>query len=155
MYTYLNTWYLSFLPPCVKEFTLLHTSNKIILNDRRYKFQNTSNECSFCALFPSTFKIPVETFQHLYFECPLTTTISNKYFHGLFDFEINFKEVSTRGSIQPFPNNIVVNIEAILLSYYIYSCRANKRLPSYNSFMSQSFNLKKTMLMKAGILHNP
>ena len=143
---YLNSWYLSFLPPCVKEFALFHTSNKIILNDRRYKFQNTTNECSFCSRFPSTFKIPVETFQHLYFECPFSTRLASNYFVDLFDFDINFKLVSTRGANYAFPTNIVVNIEAILLSYYIYTCRADKRIPSHNSFLHYCFTMKKSML---------
>ena len=143
---YLNTWFLSFLPACLKEFALLHTSNKIILNDRRAKFQNISNECSFCKRFPSTIQIPVETFSHLYFECPFSKKIADEYFYNLFDFEIDIRQVSTRGSVLPYPDNIVLNIEAILYCYFIYSCRANKKLPTKNNFLMSTFSLKKAML---------
>ena len=142
----LNTWSISFIPYCVKHFALFHLNMKIILNDRRYKFQNTISECSFCIRFPTTGKVPHETFKHFYFECPVSEPIRSKYFPDLLTFPIDIKEVTTRGSQLTHPTSMIINIEVLLFCYFLYSCKLSKTLPTYNNFLLCSYTLKKCML---------
>ena len=100
---YLNTWSLSFLPPDLKEFALLHLNNKIILNDRRWKFQNVTSNCTFCDKFPSTITIHHESFLHFFFECRHSRNISDKYFNDILMDPINIKVIATRGAQNPKP----------------------------------------------------
>ena len=114
---YLNTWSLFFLPPDLKEFALLHLNNKIILNDRWWKFQNVSSNCTFCDKFPSTTTIHHESFLHFYFECQHTKNISDKYFNNIFQGPINIKVVATRGAQNPRPTNLIINLKYFLEKY--------------------------------------
>ena len=142
---YLNTWSLSFLPPDLKEFALFHLNNKIILNDRRWKFQNVTSNCTFCDKFPSTTAIHHESFLHFYFECQHTKPIADKYFNDIFNDPINIKIAATRGAQNPKPMNLVINLEVLLFCYFLYDCKMKKKIPSFNSFLMSSFEIKKTM----------
>ena len=144
---YLNTWSLSFLPPDLKEFALLHLNNKIILNDRRWKFQNVTSNCTFCDKFPSTITIHHESFLHFFFECRHSRNISDKYFNDILMDPINIKVIATRGARNPKPINLVINLEVLLFCFYIYSCKLNKKIPSFNNFLMSSFEIKKAMFV--------
>ena len=139
-------WTLTYLPGCIKEFAVFHLNNKVILNDRRCKFQNVTSYCSFCSKFPTTYPTNHETFSHFYFDCPIAAPIARKYFIDLFKFPIDLKLVITRGAQYAYPTNNVINIEALLYCYYLYFCRVEKALPTFNGLLMCSFTYKKSML---------
>ena len=142
---YLNTWSLSFLPPDLKEFALLHLNNKIILNDRRWKFHDVTSNCSFCDKFPSTIAIHHESFLHFYIECRHSKTIADKYFDNIFNEPINIKVVLTRGAQDLKPMSTIINLEVLLFCFFLHECKMKKKIPAFNSFLMSSFQTKKFM----------
>ena len=116
------------------------------MNGISLKLQSTSSDCTFCALFPSTFKIEHESFNDFYFKCPQSNWIARRYFLNLFNFQIDLITVVTRGSQEQFPLNIILNIEALLFCFFLHSCKISKKIPTFNNFMICAFEQKKLMI---------
>ena len=62
---YLTLWRYKLLPNDFRNFILLFTNNKLILNYQLSKFMDASPYCTFCSFFPSSF-YAYETPEHLF-----------------------------------------------------------------------------------------
>ena len=143
----LNLWRESYLFPELKNFCLFHCNNKNILNLYRSRFMNdTSPDCSFCHRIPSTDRIPGESFEHLYLECNFTKTLSNAYFTNLLNRPINVRDVLAHGSQEENPISLIINLEVLLFSHYIFQCKMSAKFPTLQSFLHLSYTYKKMFL---------
>ena len=109
--------------------------------------EDMSPECSFCRWIPTTGKkIEGENFEHLYIECQFSKSIAQSYFNSLFSTPIVVRDVLAHGSQEEKPLCLIINIEVLLFSYYIYNCKLASKLPALQSFLHQSFVYKKMFL---------
>ena len=149
-----NLWLSPILPIELSNFSLLHQNLKYIYNATRYKFSNTSNECRFCCIFPSTNTIPSESFSHIFFNCKYTTNITSKCITDLTNLNLDFKSLITHGSQLDYKSNLVLNIETTLLCFFIHRSLKNSKIPTFQAFLQMSFGLKKNMLRHSAKYNN-
>ena len=133
----------------LSNFALFHHNLKFIYKSQRFKFSNSSNECSFCSLFPTSNIIPAETFTHIFLTCKHTTELSQKYFTNLTSLDVTFPSLLTQGSQIEAKYNIILNIETTLFCFFIHHCLRNSKIPTFISFLQFTFELKKNMLQNS------
>ena len=143
---FLSIWTLSCLPTDIKNFVLLRANNKIILNYQLSRFNNAGTHCSFCIFFPTTF-ISLETPEHLFFDCPITKVLVDKYFDNFIEGQsFCWKECFFKGvKATDVKMRTYVNIEITLFTHYLFSVRSLKKLPSFAGLIYHIALIKKVM----------
>ena len=132
------TWGYTFLPNNIREFSFKFLFNLLKFNGAISHFdEEVDPSCTFCTLAGRR-PPPKETIQHFFQGCSTNINIVSDYFTDFLQgwptihFENNF---ILRGS----PNNLldfqilIINIEILLVNFYLYKQKIRKRLPSKNS----------------------
>ena len=128
-----NCWTISFLPMELKNFSFKLLNNLHKLNAHKHYFvANTSQECTLCTL-SNLRPAPKETLQHFFFNCPINTNFATNYFDDfLQNFQLNFDSswfLTGSPILHNFKHNFIINIEILLVCYFLFNCRAKKTLP--------------------------
>ena len=144
---FMTSWNISFMPTEIRNFALLRTNNKLILNKQRAQFSHVSSTCSFCKFFPLT-KLYAETPEHLFFCCSSTYSIIEKYFENFFDnFNFSLKELFFKGAnCDDAKLRAYLNIEITLFCHYIFETKNLNKLPTYTGLLYHVSFIKKFML---------
>ena len=126
-------WSLSFLPMEIKNFAFRLLNNQHKLNSHRFYYtENQSQECTLCNLAnirPSQ----KESLKHFFIDCNVTENFARNYFDKFFEhLPINFdSNWFFLGSPLLINQKVtfIINIELILVSFFILKCRNKKILP--------------------------
>ena len=144
---FLSIWIYPYIPVEIRNFILLRSNNKILLNYQLSRFTSSGTHCSFCIFFPITYDT-LETPEHLFFSCPVTKNLIDSYFSDFInDFHPNWKESFFKG-IKSNDSKLrtYVNIEITLFTHYIYCARNMKKLPSLNGLKYHISLIKNEMI---------
>jgi hypothetical protein len=129
----------------IKEFSFKFFNNLLGINSRLGHFVANINEgCTFCTI-RSVLPVHRETFKHLFFDCPET----DKTLKGFEDKYFNFINTSDErltfwflGSIKTnpkFENNLFLRMTMIVIQFFIWECKLNKRVQSLSSCLNFYF----------------
>ncbi len=80
-----QSWNYSTYPNMLKDFLYKFIYNRLLINTRLYHIvtdETVSRECTFCVASKSL-PAPEETFKHLFWYCPITAHLRNKFFETL------------------------------------------------------------------------
>ena len=143
----LRLWNLSFLLNKTREFAFKFFNNNLGLNVRTANFvDNIDRSCSLCVaakIGPPT----EETFEHLFFYCPVTSDLRNRFLATELDYlnEGNIPEAAVKNLFFEFffREHDVCNLflQTLILTFQstIWDLKLKKRAPSYNTFISEFF----------------
>jgi hypothetical protein len=138
----------------LREFTYKFRNNILGINTRVSHFnENVNRGCTFCAK-RNTLPIPDETFVHIFFDCPITKGIINKFCDEMLT-EMNLRDnyqkkefmfIGNTNDIN-FANNYFLRTVSILLLFIIWEHKLSKKIPVYqtvlNSFFFEMENIRK------------
>ena len=128
---FFNSWNISYIPIELKNFCLTYCSNKIYFNFTRARWQDISPYCTFCRI-NGVNNPPPETLQHFLCDCPSTTSVIQKFLPALSapnePTKLTFAAGAPKGPLQKF-----INIEILILIFYLYKSKLAKRNPSFAS----------------------
>jgi hypothetical protein len=140
-----KAWAMSFLPNDFRDFLYKYFFNKLGLNTRTFHFGGTTRDCTFCAIVANGLSpVELETFKHLFFECPTVRTVHENIFTA----------ISTPNS-ENFSNQFWAGADFPELTYFfffminqflVWRCKLQKRLPNPNWVFGESFYILFTIL---------
>ena len=144
---FMTVWNFSYLPSEIRNFSLLRSNNKLILNKQRAMFSNVSSICSFCKFFPLTI-INAETPEHLFFSCISTYSLIDLYFSNFFDNQdIDWKVYFFKGSTNVEAKiRAYLNVEITLFCHYIFETKNLNKLPTFTSLLYHMSFIKKYLM---------
>ena len=133
-----KVWTYSFLPIEIRDFSFKLLNNYHKFNASIAHFNETiSASCTACTakkLLPA----PKETIKHMYYDCPVNENFAKKYFETfLNNTNINFSAdflLLGAPSILPESLAFIINIEIILLNFFLFNARNKKQLPLMRNF---------------------
>jgi exonuclease III len=141
-----NKWRITGLSNKLCEFAFKFTNNLLGLNCRVNHFNRYVNEgCTFCTL-NSDFPVPRETFNHLFFHCPETAkTLSS--FEGEYLNSLNLDTLDKRRNFwffcfndnQRFNKNIFLTVTVLVILFYVWDCKLQKKRQSLMSCLNFYF----------------
>ena len=145
-----KVWTLSFIPINIREFSFKSINNYNYFNANISNFRPESPDCTLCIL-DRNLPAPKETAQHFYLDCPVTTDITTNYFTDfLHNIQLNF---DASWLLVGVPKTLtskmitVLNIEIILVLYFIFQSRLKKKLP-LNSNILEFISFQRKFLLK-------
>ena len=105
--------------------------------------------CSFCQRFPLTI-LPKETHQHLFHDCPSSYEIIYKYFSDYYDETLNIRQAIFKGHVANTNLEIIyVNIDILLILFFINLAKQTKKLPTYTSTIFSVMKTKQIMMLNS------
>ena len=145
-----NSWHLSFLTINLKDFSFKLLNNKLKFNGHLAHFlDNQSAECTFCVM-SNMRPAPKENIKHFFIDCPTSNNLYTNHFNNfLSNKPFNF---SSDWTLLGAPSTLhaslafILNIEILLISLFLFNCRARKLLPTQinlNYFISWNRSLLK------------
>ena len=142
---FLKLWSFRALPNQIRQFALMRNNNKLLLNDQRAKFTQTSPTCTFCNFFPSM-TYEDESQEHLFFNCRISNKILSEYFNNFIE-GFQLKRAIFRGHIGDNEKvNLFINIEILLVLFNIFVYRNERRLPNITNIKNNCGMVKKYLL---------
>ena len=147
---WLNTWNHSFLPIQIRDFGLKHLNNTIKYNVHKSKINSlVSPSCTFCEL-ERILPAQRETIKHFFIECPTTFSFANNYFNNNLRV-LNFifsQENLLIGAPSYLPDFVIfiLNIEILMLNFFLYNCAKKKKTPLMCNFICFIANYRKLFL---------
>ena len=184
--TNFSTWGMSKLSTNFRGFLFKLVQGRLYLNNVLANIHNESNKCTFCeisakadlnrrgivegdAVYDYYLSIqPVETISHLFWDCIHVQDIIHKFYRWIRNFDWY------RGNAQIDKKDFFIGMEHAFkgvvtadiiwkhyVKFYIYQCRARKKLPTFASLryefegmtMSPSFVKIRTNLLMIGQLY--
>jgi hypothetical protein len=129
----------------IKEFSFKFFNNLLGINSRLGHFVAYVNEgCTFCTI-RSVLPVYRETFKHLFFDCPETDKtlkgFEEKYFNFINtrDDRLFFWFLGGIKSNPTFENNLFLRMTMIIIQFFIWECKINKRVQSLSSCLNFYF----------------
>jgi hypothetical protein len=124
-------WGKSFLSNDFRVFLLKYHNNILGLGNRIAHFvQNVDVRCTFCLLTGSPNPVP-ESFEHVFYSCPVTQTLLKKFFEKFITKELTaevfFCGVGVPGNEK---ENIPLSLVFDIFRYSLWQCKLNKRMPT-------------------------
>ncbi len=135
-----SMWGRSYLNNDLRIFLLKYYNNILGLGNRIAHFvPNAENRCTFCIL--RNLPDPVlESFEHLFFSCPVTQDVIKKFFQKYIVNELTAELYFTgSGLIGNEKENVPFSLSLDILRYVIWQCKLNKRVPTL-SHVSEEVN---------------
>ena len=138
-----KVWTHSFLPIEIRDFSfkLINNYHKFNANIAHFN-ENISASCTACTV-QKLLPAPKETIKHMYHDCPVNENFAKKYFETfLNNIDINFSmDFLLIGVPAILPESLafIINIEIILLNFFLFNVRNKKQLPlmrNFNYFIS-------------------
>ena len=145
--SYFKIWTLGFLSNDLKTFYFKMTSNSLGVGSRVVHFNpQTDPTCTFCRL-KKVLPAPLETFEHLFESCPITTVIVERFFT-----ENVTEQYSPTIYFFGKPGDNKFNTMAVLtifaiLKYSIWLKKLKNKIPTYDNVMDD-FNYQIDILFK-------
>ena len=137
---WISCWNFSFLPMNMRDFAFKFLNNGLLLNANLAHFDNLNVDpsCTLCSLSKRN-PPPKENYPHFFLYCNTNINISLVYFS-------NFLANSNITWDQKFfflgaPTNatnwcsMIINVEIILVSFFLFQCRTEKKIPLINNLM--------------------
>jgi hypothetical protein len=126
-----SIWGRAYLNNDLRVFLLKYYNNILGLGNRIAHFvQNAENRCAFCLVANNPDPVP-ESFEHLFFSCPVTQNILKKFFQKFItkdlDAEIFFTGSGVPGNEK---ENVPFSLALDILRYILWQCKLNKRMPT-------------------------
>jgi hypothetical protein len=145
-----SEWMRSYYNPKIRDFVYKFHGNKLGLNTRVSHFNNTTDRgCSFCKLAMQNRHGPImeESFEHLFYSCTHTNLVVEKFLNKFLpDAGFNDNTIKKKSFIFIGANPLTDNVDNIFLSaiamqisYYIWSCKLKKTLPTAESLFNDVF----------------
>lgn len=112
--------------------------------------ENISACCTLCTL-DKLLPAPKETIKHFYYDCPVSEKFAKSYFETFLtnvniDFSIDCLLLGAQSTI-PESLAFILNIEIILLNFFLLNARNKKHLPLMRNF-KQFMRWYRTLLLK-------
>jgi len=150
-------WTHSFIPIEIRDFSFKSVNNYLYFNGHISHFSNDiSPECTFCTV-EKRLPAPKETNKHFFRDCPTTYSFTNEYFTSILsNFNIQFStDWLLIGSPSTLPKyiNFILNIEILLISFFLFSMRLKKKKPLMINFKAYS-NWNRKLLKKSNYYSN-
>jgi hypothetical protein len=139
-------WVNRMLPNKIREFNYKFRNNLLGLNTRVSHFnQNIGRGCTFCTL-GGVNPAPDEGFLHLFFDCPATSNILERFINTFLP-ELTIDSVSKKkkfiflgtNPVTDIIDNFFLELLSIILTWYIWECKLQKKLPSYSGLLNEVF----------------
>jgi hypothetical protein len=139
-------WTVQCYPLKLREFIFKFRNNLLGLNVRVVHFNdNVGRGCTFCRIQNGNGPLPDETFLHLFYSCPHSKKLVNgflgKYFTMIdLNDEQQVKTFTFLGEINPdYQNNFFISTVAIYLSFFIWQCKLQKKIPLMENCLNDIF----------------
>ena len=138
-----KVWTHSFLPIEMRDFSFKLVNNYHKFNGSISHFnENISASCTPCTL-QKLLPAPKETIKHFFYECPVNMNFANTYFETFLnnvnlEFSINFLLLGVPSTL-PESLAFILNIEIMLLNFFLCNSRKKKQLPlmiNFNHFIA-------------------
>jgi len=150
----LGAWNTFCFPNRLKVFLFKYYSNILGTGNRVIHFNRDSDpSCIFCTrsnLLPP----PIETFAHIFFDCPevakIITTFSNKYFNEEIGRNKYFNGYVVGSKLDKMAVNVVLDI----LRYSIWQSKLLKNKISYYTIELETINLLETITASSNKIKN-
>jgi len=133
---FVNVWNLGFLPINIREFAFKFLNNLLCLNSNLAHFSDINPACTMCTL-SNNLPPQKENYLHFFGHCPSNTNILLQYFNMFFAntniiWESSFIFVGAPTFLN-HSSSVVINVEIILVAYFLFQCRLKKKLPLLNN----------------------
>ena len=128
-----KVWTYNFLPIELRDFSFKLLNNYHKLNGGIAHFnENISAACTPCSL-KNLRPSPKETLKHFFYECPVNNNFAHTYFNTFLnriniDFSMDFLLLGAP-SILPESLAFIINIEIIMMNFFLFNSRYKNRLP--------------------------
>jgi hypothetical protein len=135
-----SMWGRQYLTNDLRIFLLKYYNNILGLGNRIAHFvPNAENRCTFCILVNTPDPVP-ESFEHLFFSCPVSQDVIRKFFQKYIVNELTAELYFTgSGLIGNEKENVPFSLSLDILRYVIWQCKLNKRIPTL-SHVSEEVN---------------
>ena len=133
----------------LKDFQYKILYGYLALNPLLHKMKvKNSSLCSFCKLYK-------ETIPHIFYYCKYTKNLLESFeiwleATNIFGFEINEKNIIF-GIYEGCSNKDLINLLLLLLKYYIYRCRFDEMLPTFENLLK---NIRWNYLVEKMVAEN-
>jgi hypothetical protein len=126
-----SIWGRAYLNNDLQIFLLKYYNNILGLGNRIAHFvPNAENRCTFCLITNKPDPVP-ESFEHLFFSCPVTQDILKKFFQQFITKDLT-AEIFFTGSGVPGneKENVPFSLALDILRYILWQCKLNRKMPT-------------------------
>ena len=148
-----STWNHSFLTINIREFSLNLCNNRLSMAANLSHFIDnlTSQSCTFCSL-ALLLPAPRETHSHFLQHCPVSNPLILDHFSSFLagkpiDFEKSCMILGAPSNLT-VSDSLIFNTEIILINYFLYKCKLEKRLPLRIN-LSDFLNWNRSLLLNS------
>jgi hypothetical protein len=133
-----GTWGRHGLNNQLRAYALKYYNNILGLSNRVAHFvPNTDTRCIFCVLDNREI-IGTESFEHIFYSCPITFSIISKMFEKFFTVNLN-PQLYFSGDAVPGneKENVPFNLTLDVIRFFIWQCKLNKKKPTLSSIVAE------------------
>ena len=131
---WISVWNFFFIPMNFREFAFKLVNNGLLFNSNLSHFDNLNIDpaCTPCSIAKSL-PAPKENYCHFFLFCNINFIITNDYFsaflrHSNITWDQNFFFLGAPSNLS-YWCSMIINIEVLLVSYFLFQCKIEKRVP--------------------------
>ena len=131
---WISVWNFFFMPMNIREFAFKLVNNGLLFNSNLSHFDALSFDpsCTPCSL-SNYLPAPKENYCHFFLSCQINQNITQNYFttflnHSNITWDQNFFILGAPSNLS-FWCSMIINIEIVLVSFFLFQCRCDKKVP--------------------------
>jgi len=141
----LSTWNTFCYPNRLKTFLFKYYSNILGTGNRVIHFNREADpSCVFCTK-SFTLPSPIETFSHVFYDCPHVNKIISQFFEKIFNEGVDRSEYFTGNFGGTKRDLFAINLVLDVLRYTIWQCKLLKNKISYYTIELETLDLLETV----------